>query len=428
MKVCFYTFGCKVNQFETEALRELFERDGWQCCDDAAAADACVVNSCTVTAAGDSKSLQRLRRVRRENPACVTVLCGCFPQAFSERAAQVEQADIVAGTRARSSLPALVRRFMAERERIVAVTPHEKGEAFENLVTADFGRHTRAFMKIEDGCERFCSYCIVPFSRGPVRSMPLAELAAQAQRYADAGYREIVLAGINLCCYGRELGLTLADAVNAAAAPTGIVRVRLSSVEPDLLDDELITRLAAEPKLCAHFHVSLQSGCARTLKSMGRLYTPKDFLLTTQKLRAAFGSVTLTTDVITGFPGESDEDFADSLRFVSEFGFLKCHVFPYSVRPGTRAAALPDQLSTRAKKERAEKMIAAAEPARRRVIASFAGRTVRAISEQPDADGNLGGYCDEYVPVLIRRAGVKRGDVVSGTASLAADGEHLVIE
>lgn len=422
MNVYFYTFGCKVNQYETAAMSEMFLKKGFELSDSEETADVVVVNSCSVTQAGDRKSLRRLRQARAAGK--VTVLCGCFPQAFPDKAAEAFEADIVSGNSNRAELPALVKSFLEKRERVVSVKPHDGGEAFEPLGATQPQGRTRAFLKIEDGCNRFCTYCIVPYARGRVRSLPISEISRLAAEIAAAGFKEMVLTGINLSSYGQDCGLNIADAARAAMAE-GIERLRLSSLEPDLLTDDIIARLAAIKGLCAHFHLALQSGCDKTLSAMHRRYDAAGYTAVAQKLKTAFENAAFTTDVIVGFPGETEEDFLQSAEFISNFGFLKCHIFPYSRRSGTVAAGLGGQLSKAVKEERARRLAAICEQSRRRILSSAVGHKVKVIAERPGASGLLTGFSDEYFPVEIRREGVEVGDV--GTFKVVDYKEDVLI-
>lgn len=416
MKAYFYTLGCKVNQYETQAMRRLMEEDGCETADylpgEPAAGDAVVIiNSCTVTGESDHKLRKLLRRCRRENPHAVIVLTGCMPQAFPEEAAALADADIVLGNAARASLPRQVRRFLTLGQRIVEVTPH--GKAFESLAIDEFQGRTRAFVKIEDGCNRFCSYCIIPYARGRVRSKPLEELRAEAETLAQKGYREIVLVGINLTAYGQEWGRTIADAVETACGVEGIGRVRLGSLEPDAMDEETIARLARQPKLCPQFHLSLQSGCDATLRRMNRHYNTADYAAVCAALRNAFPGCALTTDVMVGFPGEDEEEFRQSLEFVTGIGFSKVHVFAYSQRPGTPAAAAPNQVPAAEKNVRSHRMIEGCTHSREEYLDGQIGRTVEVLLETKGEDGFAEGYAADYTPVRLPLESFQPGDILS---------------
>lgn len=404
MRVAFYTLGCKVNQYETEVLKDRFREAGFTVVGDEEIADAYVVNSCTVTASGDRKTRQILRRFARQNPQAVCAICGCMPQAFPETADLLPEAQIVTGAQNRGMLVEYVQRALSTGERIVDIQPHRPGEPFEAMKAARFSEHTRAFVKIEDGCDRWCSYCIIPKARGPIRSKPLDQLREEVEELVKNGYQEIVLVGINLSSYGKEGGwkCRLADAVELCCQVEGVQRVRLGSLEPELMLDEDIARLAAQPKFCPQFHLSLQSGCDATLKRMNRHYDAAFYRDLTARLRQAFPGCSITTDVIVGFAGETEEEFEASRRFVEEIGFAKVHVFPYSVREGTRAARLSGQLSKQVKDERCRRMMETAEQGRRAYEEALVGSLVEVLFETQKSPTEMVGYAKNYVPVLVR--------------------------
>ena len=415
MRVSFYTLGCKVNQNETGALAQLFEQNGFTVVESGEAADVYVVNSCTVTNFGDQKSRKWLRRAKRENPGAVTVLTGCYPQAFPEEAAAIAEADVVTGSgNRRSILEDVMQVVNGERGKVVDIRPHQKGEAFEELPMDRFADHTRAFVKIEDGCGRQCAYCVIPRARGPVRSRSEQSILEELRRLADAGYREVVLTAISLLSYGRDTGTCLADLVERAAGVEGIERIRLGSLDPDLLTDRDIARLAAVDKLCPQFHLSLQSGCSKTLRAMRRPYTAEQYAAVADKLRAAFGdgNVSLTTDVIVGFPGETEEDFVQSMAFVTEQKFLKVHVFPYSRREGTPAYDYPGQLPEHEKEARSRRMTDAVEAVRGRLAQAMAGQQAEVLLETPLSSTLFTGYTRQYLPVVVNAPGHQSGDIL----------------
>ena len=415
MRVSFYTLGCKVNQNETGALAQLFEQNGFTVVENGEAADVYVVNSCTVTNFGDQKSRKWLRRAKRENPGAVTVLTGCYPQAFPEEAAAIAEADVVTGSgNRRSILEDVMQVVNGERGKVVDIRPHQKGEAFEELPMDRFADHTRAFVKIEDGCGRQCAYCVIPRARGPVRSRSEQSILEELRRLADAGYREVVLTAISLLSYGRDTGTCLADLVERAAGVEGIERIRLGSLDPDLLTDRDIARLAAVDKLCPQFHLSLQSGCSKTLRAMRRPYTAEQYAAVADKLRAAFGAgnVSLTTDVIVGFPGETEEDFVQSMAFVTQQKFLKVHVFPYSRREGTPAYDYPGQLPEHEKEARSRRMTDAVEAVRGRLAQAMAGQQAEVLLETPLSSTLFTGYTRQYLPVVVNAPGHQSGDIL----------------
>ena len=414
MRVCFYTLGCKVNLNETEALEQLFRRNGFTIVPEGEAADVFIVNSCTVTNFGDQKSRKWLRRAKRENPGAVTVLTGCYPQAFPEEAGQFVEADLVCGNGDRKAILDNVRKLLDGHERIVAITPHTRGELFEELPVERFETHTRAFIKVEDGCNRQCAYCVIPRARGPVRSRSEASILAELNQLAGAGYREVVLSAISLPSYGLDTGTNLVELVEKCAQVEGIQRIRLGSLDPDMLSDEAIARLAAVDKLCPQFHLSLQSGCSATLRRMRRVYTAEQYAEVVAKLRAAYGGrpISFTTDCICGFPGESQADFEESCRFLEKIGFLKVHVFPYSRRSGTPAYDFPDQIHEREKQARSRTMNEVAERVRAQVLATLESTEDEVLLETALSATLFTGYTRLYVPVVVSAPGHVSGEIV----------------
>ena len=415
MRVTFYTLGCKVNQNETGALAQLFEENGYTVVSYEEGADVYIVNSCTVTNFGDQKSRKWLRRAKRENPGAVTVLTGCYPQAFPEEAAKITEADVVTGSGNRHAILADVQKVLdGEQTRVVDIRPHEKGEQFEELPMDKFAEHTRAYVKVEDGCNRRCAYCVIPRARGPVRSRDEASVLEELRRLAEAGYKEVVLTAISLPSYGTDSGTSLVDLIEKAAEVPGIERIRLGSLDPDMLHAEDIRRMAAVKKLCPQFHLSLQSGCDKTLRTMRRPYTTAQYADIAAQLRQAFGAenVSFTTDVIVGFPGETEEDFEASMDFVTGMRFLKVHVFPYSRREGTAAFDFPDQLPEHEKEARSHRMTAAVEEVRAAEVAAMQGRTASVLLETPLSNTLFTGYTKQYLPVLASAPGHKTGDIV----------------
>ncbi len=405
MNAYFYTLGCKVNQYETQAMMRMMRERGFETAayhtglPDVGEA-VLVINSCTVTGESDRKLRQLLRRIRRDNPSALIVLCGCMPQAFPDAAATLSEADVVFGNADRHALVAAIEDAVEKRARRVEIVPHTK--QYESLMIEDFEERTRAFVKIEDGCDRFCTYCIIPYARGRVRSRAPEDIVQELQTLAAAGYREVVLVGINLTSYGKDNGLSLADAVEAACGVEGIERVRLGSLEPDHMTDELIARLAAQPKLCEQFHVALQSGCDATLRRMNRHYDTALFKKVCEALRATFRQCSLTTDVMVGFPGETDEEFMQSVDFVQEIGFSKVHVFPYSRRDGTNAAKMTGQIGNAVKTARAHQMSEACERVRERILNACIGTQQEVLVETRTDEGELLGYTRGYLPCRIR--------------------------
>ena len=400
MKLKIYTLGCKVNQYESEVMVKLLEKEGVTKAAKDETADIVIINSCTVTAQSDQKVRQTLRRTKKNNPGSVTVLTGCMAQAFPEESAKLQEADIILGTAGRDRLWSHIQSFMATRQRIVDVEEHKKGEKFESMQVDSFSERTRAFIKIEDGCNRFCSYCIIPYSRGRVRSKDINELKCEVEQLAKNGYKEIVLTGINLSCFGQDTGLHLCDAIETACAVEGVERVRLGSLEPEQLSADVVARMAKQKKLCPQFHLSLQSGCDATLKRMNRHYDSDEYRQIVKNIRESFHNPAITTDIMVGFAGETEEEFEQSLNFAKEISFAKVHVFAYSRRPGTKAYDAPNQVHNRTKEDRSRRMIEATLKTQRDFFESQIGLEETVLFER-EVDKNLWeGYTMNYTPVL----------------------------
>ena len=398
MTVGFFTLGCKVNQYETQAMREQLEAAGYIPVSSDTAADIFVVNSCSVTAESDRKARQLCRRLRRDYPGAILVLCGCSSQAYPDAAATLP-VDVVLGNACRTDVLPAIEEFLKTRTQVVRVPEHTR--TYEPLCITDFDERTRAFVKIEDGCDRFCSYCIIPTSRGRIRSRDLDSLKTELAALAKKGFREVVLTGINLTAFGKESGLDLADAVAVANAVPGIERVRLGSLEPEDMTPQLIEKLKASEKLCPQFHLSLQSGCDATLKRMRRRYDTALYATICDNLRAAFPSCAITTDIMVGFPGETEEEFAASLAFAEKIGFARAHVFAYSKREGTVAAKAPDQISAAEKNHRSHQMSAVCRKTGEAFLTAQIGQTATLLTEQNDGTFTEG-YTENYTPVKVR--------------------------
>lgn len=404
MKAAFYTLGCKVNQAESEYMAELLQKAGFEIVNPNDEADYYIVNSCTVTATADQKTRQSVRRFKRKHPNSTVILTGCMPQAFPKDAEKLEQADIVLGNKNDNDILDLINKHAAQKNRIIRLSEHQNGEKFAPCSVRAFGGRVRAFVKIEDGCDRFCSYCIIPKSRGRVRSKPLEDLKQEVTDLAANGIKEVVLVGINLSAYGKGTDFNIADAVETCAGVNGISRIRLGSLEPDHITDSIISRLSTVHKFCPQFHISLQSGCNKTLKNMNRHYTAEEYEELCNKLRAAFKDCTLTTDVMVGFHEETEQDFEESLAFVKRISFEKVHVFPYSERTGTAASKRGDSVSKQEKDRRASVMIAETEKIRQNYLESQIGRKVRLLVEGRANSEYLRGYTKNYLPVLLKSA------------------------
>lgn len=404
MKAAFYTLGCKVNQAESEYMAELLQKAGFEIVNPNDEADYYIVNSCTVTATADQKTRQSVRRFKRKHPNSTVILTGCMPQAFPKDAEKLEQADIVLGNKNDNDILDLINKHAAQKNRIIRLSEHQNGEKFAPCSVRAFGGRVRAFVKIEDGCDRFCSYCIIPKSRGRVRSKPLEDLKQEVTDLAANGIKEVVLVGINLSAYGKGTDFNIADAVETCAGVDGISRIRLGSLEPDHITDSIISRLSTVHKFCPQFHISLQSGCNKTLKNMNRHYTAEEYEELCNKLRAAFKGCSLTTDVMVGFHEETEQDFEESLAFVKRISFEKVHVFPYSERAGTAASKRGDSVSKQEKDRRASVMIAETEKIRQSYLKSQIGKEVQLLVEGRVNSEYLRGYTKNYLPVLLKSA------------------------
>lgn len=397
MKAYFLTFGCKVNQYETAAMEQMFTENGYTLSDTPENADVCIINSCTVTSESDNKVRQALRHLRKINERAVIAVTGCYPQADPTVSDILSDADIVTGTKDRKSLVTLVENFLKTGERIVFIPSYEKNDVYETLSCKTLPGHTRAFLKIEDGCNQFCSYCMIPYSRGRVRSKPPEILKSEVNSLVSSGYHEFVLTGINLAFYGKEYGLSLADAVKIVSKEEGVKRIRLSSLEPEMMTDEEIYELSTVKSLCPSFHLSLQSGCDKTLKAMNRRYTSEEYFALTERIRKYFPDAAFTTDIMTGFPGETESDFEKSMEFARKVGFADIHVFPYSVRKGTAAAEFPNQIDNSVKKLRASRMSELAHEMRRKFLEDNVGKTFPVLFEKEKNDGFHRGFTPNYI-------------------------------
>lgn len=381
MKFYIFTLGCKVNQYESQIMHERLCENGFSYTSDYNTSDIIIVNSCTVTSASDSKAVKLMHRIKRENPNCVLVLTGCLPQAFpnDERFAE---ADIILGNKSRNIVVSAIQQFLMNRTRIINISQHQTGDEFESMSISNFTERTRAFVKIEDGCNRFCSYCIIPYARGRVRSKPIEQLKLELINLSEKGFKEVVLVGINLSAYGQEFEMDLADAIEVACNIDGIERVRLGSLEPERMDRDTIARIASQSKLCPQFHLSLQSGCNATLKRMNRHYTVEDYAEIVQNLREAFENCAITTDIMVGFPGETESEFKESLAFAKKISFSKVHVFAYSRRPGTVADKADNQVPEYIKNIRSKEMIELTDRTTESFLDSQVGRIESVLFER----------------------------------------------
>lgn len=427
MKVAFYTLGCKMNQYETQAMEQLLRQRGHQVVDFSGEADAYVVNTCSVTAVSDQKSRKVLHRVRREHPGALLAVCGCYPQTHQEDMAALD-VDLISGTGDRAGFLDLLEEAARERRLIESIDRSFDRRTFEVLPAGGGENRTRAMLKVEDGCVNFCSYCIIPYARGPVRSAPLDVVVEQARALAAQGYREIVITGIEISSWGQDLknGETLIDLLEAVCTAAPAVRIRLGSLEPRTITEEFCRRAAALPNLCPQFHLSMQSGCDDTLKRMNRKYDTTRYAQSVALLNQYFDHPAVTTDLITGFPEETEEEFAQTLDFIRRCGFAQMHIFPYSVRPGTPAAKMR-QVPKAVKEERARQAAAVAEALHRNYLAACVGAVYPVLFEQPK-DGRYFGHAPNYMEVLADGTDLHnqvRNVKVTGTDGASLLGELL---
>ena len=401
MKIAFYTLGCKVNQYETQALEQVLTGRGHTLVPFDGEADAYIINTCTVTAVSDKKSRQMIRRARKAAPDAVIAVCGCYPQTHPD-AMDGLGVDLVSGTGDRLGFAGLLERTWQERQPVTALDNAFDRRSFEILPAGGLEGRTRAMLKIEDGCVNFCSYCIIPYARGRVRSLSPQDTRRELERLLEAGYREIVLTGIEISSWGRDLktGESLIDLMEAVCRAAGPVRIRLGSLEPRTITEDFCRRAAALPNLCPQFHLSMQSGCDATLKRMNRKYDTARYLESVALLNQYFDRPAVTTDLITGFPEETEEEFRQTLDFLCRCGFAQMHIFPYSIRPGTKAAEM-EQVPGPVKEERAARASAVAAELYRAYLQGCVGQTYPVLFEQRK-DGCAAGHAPNYMPVEVQ--------------------------
>lgn len=430
-RAAFHNLGCKVNSYETEAMQQLLVENGYELVPFEEPADVYIVNTCTVTNIADRKSRQMLHRAKKQNPRAVVVAAGCYVQARGEEALADGTVDILIGNNQKARLPELLKEWFDRRESdgrereqalseasdrplpasLTALSDLSRERDYENLGILRAGSHTRAFLKVQDGCDQFCSYCIIPYARGRIRSRQPEEAEAEVQKLATAGYREIVLTGIHLSSYGLDFagekrteeapfGRGLARLLMRLSRVEGIERIRLGSLEPRIITKEFVKTLQNSDKLCPHFHLSLQSGSDSVLRRMNRRYTTEEYLNKCCLLRESFDKPAITTDVIAGFPGESEEEFAQTLAFVRQARFYEMHVFPYSRRQGTAAGRMPGQLPEAVKKERSRELLALSGQMSAAYRESWVGQEASVLLEEPEGEKTMAGYTREYIRVL----------------------------
>ena len=419
MKAALHNLGCKVNAYETEAMQQILEEAGYEIVPFSEYADVYVINTCSVTNMADRKSRQMLHRAKKQNPDAIVVGAGCYVQTKEAQALVDESIDIVIGNNKKHELVPLLREYEASHRKMACVADinHEK-QTYEELSLSRTAEHTRAFIKVQDGCNQFCTYCIIPFARGRVRSRELPDVLQEIRTLAKIGYREVVLTGIHLSSYGVDNGESLLHLIEAVHELEGIERIRLGSLEPRIVTDAFAKRLSELPKICPHFHLSLQSGCDTVLSRMNRRYDTAEYEVGCALLRRYFEHPAITTDVIVGFPGETDEEFETTERYLERIHFYEMHIFQYSRRAGTKAAAMPDQVPEAVKKERSEKLLALGHRMSGEFRRYYLGRQVTALLEEEflyDGKRYYTGYTKEYVKVAVETKKDLSNTFVTGT-------------
>ncbi|MDO4621955.1 MAG: tRNA (N(6)-L-threonylcarbamoyladenosine(37)-C(2))-methylthiotransferase MtaB [Eubacteriales bacterium] len=430
-KAALHNLGCKVNSYELEAMQQLLEKAGCEIVPFEPGADIYIINTCTVTNIADRKSRQMLHKAKKMNPNAVVAAVGCYAQIKGEELETDEAIDLVLGSNRKNDLLEALEEVLGTGEKKVDKSDWKEDREYERLEIDRTEEHTRAFIKVQDGCNQFCSYCIIPFARGRVRSRETADVLTEIRKLAASGVKEVVLTGIHLCSYGRdkEDGTDMIGLIEAVHEVEGIERIRLGSLEPGSMTEDVIRRMAALPKVCPHFHLSLQSGCDRTLKRMNRKYTAAVFQQVADLLRKYYEHPALTTDVIVGFPGETDEDFEESRRFVENIVFFETHIFPYSRREGTRAADFPDQLTMKEKKERGQVLQDLDTIRRKEFLQYYIGRPLEVLfEEQIEVNGRLywTGHGMEYQKVLLADSRELENEILTVTPASILEGEYLL--
>lgn len=423
--IAVHTLGCKVNQYDTQAMLESFERAGYRPVPMGEAAQVYLINTCTVTGTGDQKSEKLIRRCARLHPDCHIVVAGCLAQRQAEKLLQMDNVRLVIGVQRRAQVVALLEDAVARNVRVNAVASVRDAD-FEELFVSRHEGKTRATMKIQEGCDRWCAYCIIPAVRGPVRSMPLQSVRREAARLGSAGYREIVVTGIHLASYGRGSGDTLLDAIAAVHDAPGVARVRLGSLEPMTVTEAFARELSQMPGLMRQFHLSLQSGSGEVLRRMRRRYTPEEYLAACGRLRKYMPDCAITTDIICGFPGETQAEFQQTLAFVAQVGFARIHVFPYSRRSATVADRMPGQVDEAVKRARTNELIKLGNKLEEDYVKGLVGSVESVLFETETDDGLAEGYTGQYVRVRARaRPGCICRVRITGAQGTLAHGEIL---
>lgn len=431
-KAALHNLGCKVNMYETEAMKELLKEDGYEIVDFCDKADVYVVNTCTVTAIADQKSRQMLHRAKKENPDAIVVAAGCYVQTAADKLRDDNNIDILIGNNKKNELVNKIHEYIKgqEREELV-IDINKKGISYEALRVRDIGKNTRAFVKIQDGCNEFCTYCLIPYARGRNRSRDINSIIEEVKKLSNVGYKEVVLTGIHLSAFGENSDYKLIDVIEKVSKVKGIERIRLGSIEPRIITEDFVKRVKKLDKFCPHFHLSLQSGCDRILKRMNRKYTTKEFMDSCNLIRKYFIDPSLTTDVIVGFPGETDEDFMESYNFYKDINFYEMHVFKFSRRKGTGAYNMPSQVPKDIKNKRSHILLDLAKTNGRLYREKLIGNEVEALIESKEYIGDgfyYTGFTKTYIRVIVSSEIDLRDKIISGKAIKLLNDEFIVLD
>ena len=431
-KIAFYTLGCKVNQADTASMENLFLRSGHQLVSFDGEADVYIINTCVVTNTGQRKSRQTIHRAIRKNPNALIVVTGCYPQTAAEEVKAIAGVDMIIGNQDRAQIVQLVEERLAHRQTDTLDAVHKltASTAFEEMAAGDITDKTRAFLKIQEGCNQFCTYCIIPYARGPLRSRSLESICTETQRLISAGFKEIVLIGIHLGCYGKENpdGPTLYDAVKTVLDVPGVQRLRLGSLESVEVESRLLTLMQEDARFCRHLHLPLQSGCDKTLQAMHRPYTTAKFKTLLADIKTKVPDIAITTDVIVGFPGETEADFETTCKFAESCGFSKMHIFPFSARKGTPAEKFAGAVTEAVKKERADILGRIDETMHKTFLQTMVGQTAKVLFEQPAGEDYFEGLTGNYQRVFVKSGGRNLGGEILPVKITAFDGEKLLGE
>lgn len=431
-KIAFYTLGCKVNQADTASMENLFLRSGHQLVSFDGEADVYIINTCVVTNTGQRKSRQTIHRAIRKNPNALIVVTGCYPQTAAEEVKAIAGVDMIIGNQDRAQIVQLVEERLAHRQTDTLDAVHKltASTAFEEMAAGDITDKTRAFLKIQEGCNQFCTYCIIPYARGPLRSRSLENISTETQRLISAGFKEIVLIGIHLGCYGKENpdGPTLYDAVKTVLDVPGVQRLRLGSLESVEVEPRLLTLMQEDARFCRHLHLPLQSGCDKTLQAMHRPYTTAKFKTLLADIKTKVPDIAITTDVIAGFPGETEADFETTCKFAESCGFSKMHIFPFSARKGTPAEKFAGAVTEAVKKERADILGRIDETMHKTFLQAMVGQKTEVLFEQPAGEDYFEGLTGNYQRVFVKSGGRNLGGEILPVKITAFDGEKLLGE